>query len=135
MSGLLGLISFGTSLFEARETSKELRQDRLSSELEAQVEEVGLVQREADRKERLVAALASANASAGARGIRSFEGSNLALINDALRKESVATQRDTFNTDLRVLAMRRGAKLRSDSGKRANLFDTVGSLVSTFGAT
>ncbi len=45
------------------------------SQIKSEQEDLGAKQREADRKERLAIALASQNATAGAKGVAAFEGS------------------------------------------------------------
>ena len=70
------------------------------SEVQAKAEEAAGVTRESDRKARLIEALASQNASAGAGGIAAFEGSPLSVMKEDIRKEEVATDRDAFQTKL-----------------------------------
>lgn len=84
-----------------------------SGELEvaAKQEELAAIQREGDRKARLAEALASQNAAAGARGIAAFEGSPLTILQEDIRKEEKATQRDIFQTQLGVLTKKASAKM------------------------
>lgn len=80
-------------------------------EVEAQAEEIAATQRESDRKERLAEAMASQTASAGGRGVLAFEGSPLAVLNEDMRKEEVATDRDAFNARISGL----GSKIRGSN--------------------
>ena len=90
------------------------------SKVQAEQEELGAKQREADRKERLAIALASQNAAAGAGGIAAFEGSPLTVMKEDIRREQVATERDIFSSQLASLTARTrgritGKSLRSQS--------------------
>lgn len=82
------------------------------AEIAAKSEELRLTQREADRKDRLAASLATQNAMAGAKGIAAFEGSPLTILEDSLRRERTATERDVFSTEMNVLAGRASARAR-----------------------
>lgn len=76
------------------------------SKMREQQEELAATQREADRKARLAEALASQNAAAGAKGIAAFEGSPLTILQEDIRREEVATERDVFGSQLRGLSER-----------------------------
>ena len=92
------------------------------SRVQARQAELGATQREADRKGRLAEALASQNASAGARGIAAFEGSPLAILEADIEREEVATERDKFSTDLEVLTTKsRGSIARRQARTSANI--------------
>lgn len=80
-------------------------------EVAAKSEEAAGVQREADRKARLSEALASQNASAGAGGIAAFEGSPLSVMQEDVRREFVATERDVFQTKLKAMTLRSRGKI------------------------
>lgn len=73
---------------------------RGEAEVAAQQEELSAVSREKDRKSRLADALASQNAAAGAKGIAAFEGSPLTILEEDIRREQEATQRDIFQSQL-----------------------------------
>jgi len=90
---------------------------RGEAEVAAKAEEAAGVARESDRKGRLAEALASQNASAGAGGIAAFEGSPLSVMNEDIRRESVATERDEFQTKLRSMTLRAGGKIAQRQAK------------------
>ncbi len=92
------------------------------AEVAAKQEELAAVQREGDRKNRLAEVLASQNASAGARGVAAFEGSPLTILQEDIRKEEKATQRDIFQTRLKTMTIRaRGALARRQATTGANI--------------
>ena len=90
---------------------------RGEAELAAQSEEAAGVSRESDRKSRLAEALASQNATAGASGIAAFEGSPLSVMQEDIRRESVATERDAFQTKLRSMTLKAGGKVAQRQAK------------------
>ena len=105
--------------------------------VEAQQEEIAATQRESDRKERLAEAMASQTASAGARGVFAFEGSPLAVLNEDIRKEEVATDRDSFNARVAGLGATIRGSNRSSQLKtqaRIGLLTDVQSGLKTAGA-
>lgn len=118
-----------TSLFQfgARRSAGKLAEGE--AKIAAQQEELGAIQREADRKGRLATALASQTASAGARGIAQFEGSPLSVLEEDIRREEEATQRDIFQTKLAVLTGKARGKI---ARKQAQFGATVG-LISDVG--
>jgi hypothetical protein len=78
--------------------------------------------READRKEALARAVSSQSAGAGAAGI-AFQGSPLTILEEDIRREEVATERDRLQTRmesqaarLRGTVARRSARLQAISG-------------------
>ena len=93
------LLSAGSQIKAGRDAAKE-------AELSAQTAELGATQREADRKERLAQAMATANAQAGASGIAAFEGSPLTILQQSIENEQTATERDVFNTRIQTLTTR-----------------------------
>lgn len=111
------IISAATSLvqFEQRRSAAKIQEGE--AEVSAKSEEVAAIQREADRKGRLASAMASQTASAGARGISVFEGSPLAILEEDIRREEVATQRDIFQSRLGALTTRARGKIRSSQIK------------------
>ena len=92
---------------------------RGEAEVAAKSEEAAGVQREADRKGRLAEALASQNAAAGAGGIAAFEGSPLSVMQEDVRRESVATERDVFQTKLKALTLRARGVVAQKQAKTA----------------
>lgn len=100
---------------------------RGEAEVAAKSEEAAGVQREADRKGRLAEALASQNAAAGAGGIAAFEGSPLSVMQEDVRRESVATERDVFQTKLKALTLRARGRVAQ---KQARTAATLGLITS-----
>lgn len=90
---------------------------RGEAEVAAKSEEAAGVQREADRKAQLAEALASQNAAAGAGGIAAFEGSPLSVMQEDVRRESIATERDVFQTKLTALTLRSRGKIAERTAK------------------
>lgn len=87
------------------------------AEVSAKAEEAAGVSREADRKARLAEALASQNAAAGAGGVAAFEGSPLSVMQEDIRREETATERDVFQTKLRAMTLRAGGKVAKKQAK------------------
>lgn len=82
------------------------------AKLAAKAEEVAATTREADRKSRLATALASQIAESGAKGISAFEGSPLTLLEEDIKTEAKATQRDIFQTRLSALTKREKGRIQ-----------------------
>jgi hypothetical protein len=101
---------------------------RMESEAEAEMEELGATQREADRKARLAEALASQVAGAGAAGISAFEGSPLTILNADIEAEQKATQRGKFSTDLRAATIRMRGRTAQKMAKQQAQLGLLGSL-------
>ena len=121
---LLAVVATGT-LLSAGSQIKAGKTAARESELTAQTQEVAATQREADRKNRLAEALATANAQAGASGIRAFEGSPLTILNQSIANEETATERDLFNTRIGALTTR----ARGQTAKRAGQIGAATSLL------
>ena len=100
------VLSLGTSLASANRQARAGKQSLREAELSAQTEELAATQREGDRKERLAKAMATANAQAGAAGIAAFEGSPLTILQESIRNEETATERDRFNARISALTTR-----------------------------
>ena len=100
---------------------------RGESEVSAKAEEAAGVQREADRKSRLAEALASQNAQAGVGGIAAFEGSPLSVMQEDIRREGEATQRDKFQTQISAMTLRIRGKIAQ---RQAKTGATIGLLTS-----
>lgn len=111
------LLQFGSRIQAGRIAKSESQFTARQMEVEAKGEELGAIQREADRKQRLSKAIASQIAGAGARGIAAFEGSPLAVLQEDIRTEEVATERDIFSSRLSALTKRVGAQGAILSGK------------------
>ena len=90
----------------------------LESKTEAKQIETAAAAREADRKERLARAVSSQSAAAGASGI-SFEGSPLAVLEEDIRREGEATERDKLMTRVGVSAARARGQVAKAQGRSA----------------
>ena len=85
-------------------------------------EEVALTARERDRKSKLADALASQNASAGARGVAAFEGSPLTILKEDVRREDVASKRDVLQSQISQLTTKaRGIVAQRTAKTKANI--------------
>lgn len=107
------------SFTQARSAGKIAQRE---AEIGAKSEELAAIAREGDRKERLAGALATQTAKAGAGGISAFEGSPLSVLQESIRAEETATERDVFQTRLSALTTRaRGKVARKQGDARAAL--------------
>ena len=120
--------SAGSLVLSNRLQKTQADVEKEQAETAARGEELRMLQREADRKDRLASALATQNALAGARGVAAFEGSPLAILEDSIRREETATERDRFSTQMETLALRSGARVRH---RLARASRTVGLLQGT----
>lgn len=122
------LLSAGTAVagFAAQREAAEIQ--RGEADIAAQQEETGATAREADRKGRLAAALASQNAGAGAKGVAAFEGSPLTILEADIEAEQEATQRDVFASNLAAFTARTGGKVREKQMKRGATIGLIGGL-------
>lgn len=106
----------GSTLLSVGSQVKAGKTAAAEAEITARTQEVAGTQREADRKNRLAEALATANAQSAAAGIKSFEGSPLTILQEGIKSEETATERDAFNTRLSALTTRsRGQSAKSQS--------------------
>ena len=112
MAALPLILSAATALGSAALKDRQAKFEEGQAKVAAEQQELQVVQREADRKDRLANSLATQNALAGAKGIAAFEGSPLTILEDSIERERVATERDVFSTQLGALAIRSGAKSR-----------------------
>lgn len=117
----------GMSLLSASQQYGAGQQFKAEADIQAKSEEVGAIQREADRKADLARAMASQTASAGARGIAAFEGSPLAVLQEDIRREEVATERDLFNSKMSQMTIKARGKAKA---KQA----TIGAFTTLIGA-
>lgn len=125
MAAAAGFAAVAASLLSAGAQRKAGQVQAQEAELSAQLEETAATQREVDRKGALARALATANAQSGAAGIRAFEGSPLTIIEESIRAEETATERDVFNTRIAALVRRAGGR----SARRAGNIGALTSLV------
>ena len=106
----------GSSLLSAGSQIKAGKAAASEAEITARTQELAGTQREADRKNRLAEALATANAQSAAAGIKAFEGSPLTIMQEGIKSEETATERDAFNTRLSALTTRsKGQNAKSAS--------------------
>lgn len=118
-------------------TKKAARIEARDAEMAAQQIELEQVQREADRKERLARSMATTIASAGASGVAALEGSPLSVLQQSVRNEQRATQRDKYMSDLKAMTSRyRGrmgiysAKVQANAQHKAGRSQTFGTIFS-----
>ncbi len=126
LSSNAGLISAGaTGLSAVGQYSQQRNAAAAASneaEFAAKQEKLAATQREADRKDRLAQAIASQTASAGARGVLAYEGSPLTILQEDIRREEVATERDVFGSKLAAsTALIRGRNRSSSLRTGANI--------------
>ena len=107
---LATLLSAGSAIVQFSAGRTAANQAEAEGKIQAQQEELGATQREADRKERLASAMASQIAGSGAKGVLAFEGSPLTILNEDIRKEEVATERDVFQSKLAGMTARARGK-------------------------
>lgn len=84
--------------------------------LQAEMEDVAVLQRETDRKADLLRAISSQRARASGAGI-TMEGSPLSVIQEQIRQERQDTSRDVFNTNIAKQSAIYSARLKSGSLK------------------
>jgi len=104
------------------------------SKIKASQEELQATQREADRKARLAEALASQNAEAGAKGIKAFEGSPLTILQEDIRREEVATERDAFGSQLAAMSERFRGRTGAGQLRDQTVFSLLQTATKTAGA-
>lgn len=108
----MDVLALGMQYQQTRNAAAAAKQE---GEFAAKQENLAAVQREADRKERLANAMASQTASAGSRGVAVFEGSPLSVLQEDIRREEVATERDVFGAKLAAST----AKIRASNQSSA----------------
>ena len=114
-AGNVGGAMIGNLSLDAQE--RAVKTQGRQSNLEARQIELQATQRESDRKARLAKALASQNAMGGTKGIQQFMGSPLKIMEEDMRAESTATQRDTFETQLAAFTKRASARMNDTAFK------------------
>ena len=116
------IIGAVTSLAQYSQQRTAATIQRGESKVAAKAEELAATQREADRKARLASAMASQIATSGARNIAAFEGSPLTILEEDIRREKVATERDRFQSQFAQLTERARGRIQSGATKsRANI--------------
>ena len=106
-------ISAGAAGASFKQSQRQADAMRREAEISAKQEELAATQRESDRKARLVEALASQNAAAGGKNIKAFEGSPLTILQEDIRREERATERDQFGANLSAMSERFRGRNRS----------------------
>jgi hypothetical protein len=111
-----------TSLAQYKQTKDAGEIAQGEARVSAAQEETAAAGREADRKSALARAIASQNASGGARGIASFEGSSLAVMKEDTRRAKEDRQRDAFSTKLAADSLRmKGSIAKKQARTSANI--------------
>lgn len=124
-------LAAGSGILGAKQTIEAGKIQAGEAEVAAEQEELGAVQREADRKARLASALASQNAASGAKGIAAFEGSPLSIMEADIEAEKEGTKRDIFQSELAAKSLRargRMSKRMAEAQASLGLLGTAGSL-------
>jgi len=106
----LTLASSGLAYSE-KQTQANIQEEQ--AKIAADQTDLAVTQREADRKDRLASSISSQMARSGAAGVAAFEGSPLTILNDSIRREETATERDQFQSGLTSLAQRSTGRARS----------------------
>ena len=91
------LLAGGSSLLSASQQVSAGQIAQLEANVQSKQIETAAASREADRKAGLAEAVASQAAAAGSSGIQ-FEGSPLTILDEDIRKEEEASQRDIFQS-------------------------------------
>lgn len=112
-------MSLGISLLQQRAQVASGKIQRMEAGVAAKQEELASISRERDRKSRLADALASQNAAAGAKGIAAFEGSPLTILNEDIRREGVATERDLFLSQMAQFTTLARGRIAAKQGRTA----------------
>lgn len=123
-------MSLGVSLLQQRQQVAAGKIQRMEANVMAEQEGLAAVSRERDRKARLADALASQNAAAGAKGIAAFEGSPLTILNEDIRREQVATERDKFMSQLSQMTTRARGVIAAKQGRSAGNIGLIRQAVS-----
>ena len=129
----LGIIAVGltgvSAVGQYSQTRNAAAAAKNEAEFAATQEKLAATQREADRKDKLAEAMASQTASAGARGVIAYEGSPLTILQEDIRREEVATDRDVFGSKLAASTALVRGKNQASSLKTGATFG----LISDFG--
>lgn len=92
--------------------------------IQAEMEDVAVMQRESDRKADLLRAISSQRARASGAGI-TMEGSPLSVIQEQIRQERTDTQRDLFNTQIAKQSAIYSSRLKSGALKKRSAFSLL----------
>ena len=118
----------GTSLLQFAGTRAAGKISKIESETAAKAEELGAVQREADRKQSLARAMASQIAESGAKGVAAFEGSPLTVLQADIAKEEEATRRDIAQTKLAAMTLRARGKIAKKQAYTMGTINLIGDI-------
>jgi len=121
-------MSLSTAYTQGKLERSAGRQTAREAEIVASQEELGAIQREADRKARLSEALATQSATVGASGIAAFEGSPLTVLEESIKAEETATERDIFMTRLSAMSTRAKGRMTEKAAKIRSDISLMGSL-------
>ena len=110
-------MSLSTAYTQSKLEKSAGRQAAREAEIVAKQEELGAIQREADRKARLSEALATQSAIVGASGIAAFEGSPLTVLEESIKSEETATERDIYMTRLSAMSTRAKVQMEKQASK------------------
>jgi len=133
MLGITAATSLMSASAQTRAGKLAAEQGRMGAEdaeLSARTNELAATQRETERKQQLASALATANAQAGASGIRAFEGSPLTILQQSIENEETATERDMFNTRISALTQRRRGQMGIIEGANKERLGRLGGATS-----
>lgn len=120
--GFLAVLSVIGAVAQGEQTKTIGQQKKSEAKIQAAQSKLGATQREADRKSRLADALASQNATSGARSIAAFEGSPLTILQADIEREEVATERDKFSSELeQFTGLARGSSAKRQARTSANI--------------
>ena len=128
----MAVASIVSGIADASQQRAQGRIARGEAEVSAQQAEAAGVAREADRKERLIEALASQNAYAGVGGIAAFEGSPLSVMQEDIRREGKDTERDKFQSKLEAMTLRTRGKVAEKQAKSSANIGLITSGVRTY---
>lgn len=115
MDAGLALVAGG---FSASQQMSAGRVADYEGKTEAKRIETAATAREADRKEKLARAMASQNAAVGGKGV-TFQGSPLSVLEEDIKRESQATERDALMTRIAAGAARTRGKVAKSQAKGA----------------
>lgn len=111
--GVLSILGTGFSMISSVRAGQA---QQVQYEMQADAERVASRDREIQRKQRLVSALASQNAARAAQGIRSFEGSAAAMMRSDIGEAEYGSLIGRANTDMKVAQYQQSGQAAMQSG-------------------
>jgi len=109
-------MEIGLGLIQASQQRSAGKIAEMEGKVQARQIETAAAAREADRKADLARAAASQSAAAGAGGI-SFEGSPLSVLQEDIRREGEATERDQLSSSLEAMSAKSRGKVARARGR------------------